>query len=237
MSKGRKAIASAICLAALLICWQVFAETADTLWMRGLAGELEAKTAVMDLPPSQDRQWQRVADVRSCSSDTLYSALVIVLKKLDQQNVAKNYGEWALAMGSGENFLAHMMECLPTNANAPLRLAMVERSIAEDPTRICGLVERSRSLAPNEALALSARLSLYNRLSKRSLERCDEGVRADIRTILAYGRKANFTTILMTMTSDMRNVIRSEFQKLPEKDKRWARREYSAFMDADGVAS
>lgn len=236
MIAARRAIAFAVCAAAFVVCWQVFAETVDNLWIRGLASQLEAKTATIDLPPSQDHKWQSVAGVQSCSSDTLYSALVIVLKKLDQQNIAKNHGEWASAMGSGQNFLTHMMQCLPTNANAPLRLAMVERSIAEDPAGICALVERSHSLAPNEALALSARMSLYNRLSKQSLDRCSAWARTDVRTILAYGRKANFSNVLISMKPDMRAIIRSEFLDLPEKDKHWARREYSAFMDEDGVA-
>lgn len=235
MIRTVQVFAAAISIAGLIVSWQVFVAAADNLWIRGLARGIEANAFDDNSPPSQDGKWLAVVDTESCASDVLYPALVIVLRKLDRLNVSENYDEWAVAMAGGDRFLRHAADCLPASGDIWARIAMVDRAIAENPEKICNLTRLSRAFAPNEALVIAARMQLYNALSPSTSKRCDDIIRSDIRTILSFGRKANFSKVLANASPEVGNVIKAEFQSLAAPEKKWARREFPEFLKVDAV--
>lgn len=228
-----KLLKVAICVAALGLSGYVAYQTVDTLWIRGLAARLEAKEIRNDLPPSRDERWQAVSSTKACDSETLYAGLVVMLLKLDQVNVTTNPKEWATGMDGGERFLKHVTDCLPSDGNAWLRLAMVQRAIAEQPDEICTLVEKSRAYAPFEALTLSARIRLYKRLNKVTVSACSDVIRRDFQTVFVNGARIDFKDWLANLDPALQTIADEELAKLDEPRRQRACKEYRHFKSVE----
>jgi hypothetical protein len=169
-----------------------------------------------------DQRWLRLTETRQCASDILYPALVIVLDKLDRQSVASDYKQWSLAQASAITFLRHMVSCLPTDSNGWLRLAMVQRAVADDGDRLCSLLQRSFDTGPNERLAIVGRMVLYGRLAPSSQRKCEPLIRREIRTILLYGHRGDFISVLDRLPDSLADLARQEYEALSDNEKQRA---------------
>lgn len=142
-----------------------------------------------------------VATGNYCRSTVIRSALSIALADLDLQNSSRDYDGWAASFGRTEKFLKHAISCAPTDGNLWVRLAMVERAIAERPDSLAAILNQSAWLAPAEIQSIRARFFLWKDLSKDTLALTDDALQSDLRTLLNYGQPAvTARTIQMTGT-------------------------------------
>lgn len=127
------------------------------------------------------------AAVASCRSDFLQDALTVILFNLDQTNQVADYDGWAQAHLRSQKFIRGMVRCLPMDSNAWLREVMMSRAIAEDAQDLDVKLQVASQLAPFERQQISARLSVWKRLSPHALAICAPLVQGDILSVLRYG--------------------------------------------------
>lgn len=122
-----------------------------------------------------------------CRSDIVRAGLTVKLAELDQRNSYHDYDAWAGALAAAENYLRHAIGCRPTDGNLWLRLAMVRRAVAEQPTEIAFLMQQSVYYAPAEQAVLVGRFAVWNDAAAGTLEAARSAVETDLATVLRHG--------------------------------------------------
>ena len=157
--------------------------------VRNLASDLFYRRNVSALQVHQGARATGIETaVRTCRSDLLNEALSVTLADLNQTNQVADYNTWADTHARSQVFLRGMIRCLPMNANAWLREAMVSRAIAEDADSLRARLQLARQLAPFERQMILGRLSIWQRLSPLALDANRGLAEADILSVLRYGR-------------------------------------------------
>ena len=122
-----------------------------------------------------------------CRTDIVRAGLTVKLAELDQRNSYHDYEAWAGALATTENYLRHAIGCRPTDGNLWLRLAMVRRAVAEQPSEIAFLMQQSVYYAPAEQGVLVGRFTVWKDAAASTLEAARSAVETDLATVLRYG--------------------------------------------------
>jgi hypothetical protein len=182
-----------------IACFVLFA--AMSVYAAGFSianfGQAQIRTVASDLTMRRNVSVRRLREaaesllidkaVASCRSDFLQDALTVILYNLDQTNQVADYDGWVKAHLRSQKFVHGMVRCLPMDANAWLREAMMSRTIAEDANDLDTKLQVASQLAPFERQQISARLSVWKRLSPHALAICAPLVQGDILSVLRYG--------------------------------------------------
>jgi hypothetical protein len=123
----------------------------------------------------------------SCRTSLLKAALSIQLAAVDRIDEVGDFARWAEAVQRSRGFLLHAISCAPTIGNFWLRLAMLSRATAEDPSALARQLNISRCLSPSERSAVVARLQVFGSVSPATRELAKSAVEADLLTLRAYG--------------------------------------------------
>jgi len=155
------------------------------------------------------------AAVASCRSDLLDDALSVMLHDLNQTNQVADYQSWAVSHAKSQVFLRGMIRCLPMNANAWIRDAMVSRAIAEDAGSLKTTLELARQLAPFESQLLIARLQIWKKLSPRALTLNAMLVEADVDVALRYGSDKVVKSLPKAAGDGFASLLHRQVLRLP----------------------
>ncbi len=123
----------------------------------------------------------------TCRADILRAAMTVQMAALDLESITSDYSSWAQALERADRFIAHYVQCLPTDGNGWLRKALISRATAELPAALAELLAQSARLAPAEGQVLRARLALWKAVSAQTIGLGRQWLRQDVSTILAYG--------------------------------------------------
>jgi hypothetical protein len=188
-------VTAAVCLLAALEAGRTAIQLLRSQDFALVADRLEAGHAVSDgtLKLLEGRS-RLLIDDGICRSGTLRDGLHVLLANLERRSAATDYEGWSAAAGAAEAFALHAVSCAPVEGDFWIRLALVERAIAEEPVRLARMIRLSAELAPAEAPTLSARFALWNRVSGETHALVRDVFEQDARTVLAKARTADLRT-------------------------------------------
>lgn len=158
---------------------------------------------------------RQLVDDGVCRSGTLRDGLHLVLANLERRNPATDYDGWSAAAEAAETFALHAVSCAPAEGDFWVRLALVERAIAEDPGRLAQMLRLSAELAPAEGPTLSARFVLWNRISEKTFGLVPDVFERDARTVLAKARTADLRQYFARSPAFLMSAVRRLSSALP----------------------
>lgn len=210
MLRVRPAIALFVVISAILLAFSIRELAASVRFARvmQLARHLETGSPVSR--GTVTRLAGVADDVVSdgyCRTDIVRAGLTVKLAELDQRNSYHDYDAWAGAIAAAEKYLRHAIGCRPTDGNLWLRLAMVRRAVAEQPTEIAFLMQQSVYYAPAEQGVLVGRFAVWNDAAATTLEAARSAVETDLATVLRYGELPLIRQILRKPGVSLRPIV------------------------------
>lgn len=124
----------------------------------------------------------------SCDGETLRVMRSVVLLNLNQQDQFTDFDAWTAAFETARVAFRHSLRCAPADGITWAAYAMVEASIATEPTLLNQLLELSLWTAPVERSALYARYKVRRLVGEGAAKSVTAGMDDDARTAAAYLR-------------------------------------------------
>jgi hypothetical protein len=153
---------------------------------------------------------------QTCRSSIQRAAVTLHLAYLQQHDQNLDYTDWSVAAAAADAITAHAVRCMPGEGNVWVRHAMVQQQIAERPAMLSALLNMSAKLSPADIAPITARLSVWQRVSEQTLTLSRIEIADSLGTFLNFARGHDVRRLLKFHSSAFGELLLDAVGNLPE---------------------